>query len=93
MMLSLDFNKLNKKVKNTNYNYIEGIVKNVIGLTIEVQGMKAFVGEVCTIYNQKNVGIPAEVTGFKSDNVILMPLGDLVGIAPGCRVVPSGKSS
>ena len=92
MMLSLDFNKLNEKAKNTNYNYIEGIVKNVIGLTIEVQGMKAFVGEVCTIYNQKNVGIPAEVTGFKADNVILMPLGDLVGIAPGCRVVPSGKA-
>src|SRR3712207_104391 len=30
-----------------------------------------------------------EVVGFKEDNVILMPLGELIGIGPGCRVIPS----
>ncbi|EGO86405.1 ATP synthase, partial [Clostridium botulinum C str. Stockholm] len=67
----------------------EGIVKQVIGLTIEVEGIKAFVGEVCTIYNKENDPIMCEVVGFKEDNVILMPLGELIGIGPGCRVVPS----
>ncbi len=32
-----------------------------------------------------------EVVGFKEDNVILMPLGELIGIGPGCIVVPSKK--
>lgn len=90
-MINLNFDLLNKRLSEANYTYSEGIVKKVIGLTIEVEGIKSFVGEVCTIYNEKNHSIPCEVVGFKEDNVILMPLGELIGIAPGCRVVPEGK--
>ncbi len=90
-MINLNFDLLNKKIAETNFTYSEGIVKKVIGLTVEVEGIKSFVGEVCTIYNEKNTAIPCEVVGFKHDNVILMPLGELIGIAPGCRVVPEGK--
>lgn len=90
-MLSLDFEKIKRKVETADYVYIEGKVKKVIGLTVEVEGVRAFVGEVCTIYNEKNLPITCEVVGFKEDNVILMPLGELVGIAPGCRVVAEGK--
>jgi flagellum-specific ATP synthase len=90
-MLSFDFEALKGKVKKADLVYIEGIVKKVIGLTIEVEGIRAFVGEVCTIYNEKNVPITCEVVGFKENNVILMPLGELTGIAPGCRVVAEGK--
>jgi len=86
-----DFKYINKRIRETNYYYSEGIVKKVIGLTIEVDGIKSFIGEVCTIYNQQNVPIDCEVVGFRENNVILMPLGELVGIAPGCKVVPSGK--
>jgi flagellum-specific ATP synthase len=90
-MISIDFQSLTNKFINTDYTYTEGLVKKVIGLTIEVEGIRAFVGEVCTIYNEKNDAITCEVVGFKEDNVILMPLGELVGIAPGCRVVAQGK--
>lgn len=90
-MINIDFQKILKEVKNTNFTYEEGKVKNVIGLTIEVQGIKAFIGEVCTIYNEKNYPINCEVVGFKEQNVILMPLGELVGISPGCKVVPGGR--
>lgn len=48
--LELDFNKLTKRVNGTSAIYSEGIVRKVIGLTIEVQGIKAFVGELCIIY-------------------------------------------
>jgi flagellum-specific ATP synthase len=85
----LDFNYINKKIKESDFYSYEGVVKKVIGLTIEVEGIKAFIGEVCTIYNQQNNPIECEVVGFVEDNVILMPLGELIGIAPGCRVVPS----
>jgi flagellum-specific ATP synthase len=90
-MLTIDFAALKEKIENTNLIYVEGIVKKVIGLTIEVEGIRAFVGEVCTIYNEKNHPITCEVVGFKEDNVILMPLGELSGISPGCRVVAEGR--
>jgi flagellum-specific ATP synthase len=90
-MLSFDFEALKGKVEKADLVYIEGIVKKVIGLTIEVEGIRAFVGEVCTIYNERNTPISCEVVGFKENNVILMPLGELTGIAPGCRVVAVGK--
>jgi flagellum-specific ATP synthase len=90
-MIALDFDYLMKKIPDINYTYSEGVVKNVIGLTIEVQGITAFVGEVCKIYNISNEEISCEVVGFRNKDVILMPLGELVGISPGCRVVPTGS--
>ncbi|AZV55964.1 flagellar protein export ATPase FliI [Clostridium sp. AWRP] len=87
-MITINFDRLNRKVKEATYNYQEGIVKKVIGLTVEVEGIRAFVGEVCHIYNEENSRISCEVVGFNESNVILMPLGELIGISPGCRVVP-----
>lgn len=90
-MINIDFNALKAKVKEVDAVHREGLVKEVIGLTIEVQGIKAFVGELCTVYNVKNEPISCEVVGFKAHGVLLMPLGELVGISPGCRVVPERK--
>ncbi|MBE6068723.1 MAG: flagellar protein export ATPase FliI [Clostridium lundense] len=90
-MEALKFRLINKRIKETNFYHIEGIVKKVIGLTIEAEGIKSFVGEVCIIYNERNNPIDCEVVGFKEKDVILMPLGELIGISPGCRVVPTGK--
>lgn len=90
-MFDLNFETMLQKVKESNTIYCEGKVKKVIGLTVEVEGIKSFVGELCTIYNDKNRPIACEVVGFKEKDVILMPLGELIGISPGCRVVPEGK--
>ena len=90
-MIALNFEYLMKKIPDINYTYSEGVVKNVIGLTIEVQGITAFVGEVCKIYNKSNEEISCEVVGFRDKDVILMPLGELVGISQGCTVVPTGS--
>lgn len=89
-MIDLNFEYLMNKIPDVNFTYSEGVVKNVIGLTIEVQGITAFVGEVCKIYNISNEEISCEAVGFRDKDVILMPLGELVGISPGCRVVPTG---
>ena len=82
---------LNAAVSECRTLYAEGKVKKVIGLTVEVEGIKAFVGELCTIYNDRNNPIMCEVVGFKEEDVILMALGELSGIAPGCKVVPQGR--
>ncbi|ABK60415.1 flagellar protein export ATPase FliI [Clostridium novyi] len=91
MGIEINFENIKNKIAKCDFKYTEGLVKQVIGLTIEVEGIKAFVGEVCTIYNKENEPIMCEVVGFKEDNVILMPLGELIGIGPGCKVVPSKK--
>ncbi|MDR5586501.1 MULTISPECIES: flagellar protein export ATPase FliI [Clostridium] len=90
-MMDIDFNNLIKKVDNTNSIYTEGVVNKVIGLTVEVKGIKGFVGELCIIYNEKNTPVNCEVVGFKDGFVVLMPLDELIGISPGCRVVPMRK--
>lgn len=91
MYLNIDFDALVNKISDVDTIYCEGIVKKVIGLTIEVEGIKAFVGELCVIYNQQGKKINCEVVGFKENVVILMPLGELSGIAAGCRVVPQRR--
>jgi flagellum-specific ATP synthase len=65
-----------------------GRVTNVVGLVIEAHGPVSCLGTVCDIYttNQKAT-ITAEVSGFKDNNVLLMPLEEIHGIAPGCKVV------
>jgi flagellar protein export ATPase FliI len=69
-----------------------GRVSQVIGLAIEVRGLQTFVGEVCLIYvNSGQPPIVAEVVGFRDSRVLMMPLGDLRGIGPGCRVQPTGS--
>ena len=65
-----------------------GRVTNVVGLVIEAHGPVSCLGTVCDIYTtHKNTAIAAEVSGFKDNNVLLMPLEEIHGIAPGCKVV------
>lgn len=70
-----------------------GKVTRVVGLMIEVQGVWARIGEVCDIIVQGEVEpVRAEVVGFRDQFSLLMPLGELRGIYPGCAVVPSGHN-
>jgi flagellum-specific ATP synthase len=65
-----------------------GRVTNVVGLVIEAHGPVSCLGTVCDIYTtNQNAAITAEVSGFKDNNVLLMPLEEIHGIAPGCKVV------
>lgn len=71
---------------------VNGKVTQVIGLTVESEGPDASVGDVCYIYPAKSSRpIKAEVVGFRDNKVILMPLGELHAIGPGCDVVGTGK--
>ncbi|MEI7027333.1 flagellar protein export ATPase FliI [Paenibacillus sp. y28] len=71
---------------------VNGKVTQVIGLTVESEGPDASIGDVCYIYPMKSdVPLKAEVVGFRNNKVILMPLGELQSIGPGCDVVGTGK--
>mgnify|MGYP000870028733 FL=1 len=70
-----------------------GKITKVTGLTIESDGPIATIGELCYIYPyHKTTPILAEVVGFKDDKILLMPLGEMEGIASGSTVVASGKT-
>ncbi len=71
---------------------VMGKVRQVIGLVIEVSGIRPFIGEICYIRSTNGSAFIAEVVGFREKCCLLMPLGDLQGIAPGCVVEPTGKS-
>jgi flagellum-specific ATP synthase len=63
-----------------------GRILRVVGLTLESQGPPAKVGDRAEVATPEGT-IPAEVVGFRDGRVLLMPLGDARGVAPGARVV------
>lgn len=54
---------------------------------VESAGPRASVGEYCHIITREGRELPAEVVGFRDSTTLLMPLGELEGIAPGDRVL------
>jgi flagellum-specific ATP synthase len=70
-----------------------GYVRDLIGLVVEASGLESEIGELCHVETGRNrPAVPAEVVGFRSGRTLLMPLGDLRGVAPGRRVTASGES-
>ena len=86
------FNKYMDTVSNQNFYSTIGKVSQIIGLTIQVEGIKSYIGEVCEIAIGKNERLLAEVVGFRGETSLLMPLGELSGIGPGSLVYPQGRS-
>lgn len=68
-----------------------GKVSQILGLTIEGDGPAVNMGEYCLIKTKDGELLPSEVVGFKSGRVILMPLGEMTGISPGCEIIASGQ--
>jgi len=70
-----------------------GRITRVVGLTIESWGPPARIGDVCDIEIQGGRQCTvAEIVGFRDRHVLLMPLGDMQGVGPGCRVLARGRS-
>ncbi len=67
---------------------LNGKVSQVVGLVIESIGPSVSMGQICRIRSREDGREDkAEVVGFKDNKVLLMPLGSMQGIAPGCEVV------
>jgi flagellum-specific ATP synthase len=69
-----------------------GRVSNLIGLILEVTGLEAEVGELCHVEaGRTRPPVPAEVVGFRGGQTLLMPLGEMEGIAPGRAATATGR--
>lgn len=88
----IDFSRYYRVLDSTPLVKMHGKVTQIIGLTIESEGPLVQIGELCHIF-RKGAAEPvkAEVVGFKSNKVLLMPLDDMKGIGPGCEVRSTGK--
>ena len=80
--------RLNSTVEQTEPISAQGRVSKIVGLMVEAAGPRASVGEYCHIITRGGNELPAEVVGFRDSTTLLMPLGELEGIAPGDRVLP-----
>lgn len=70
---------------------INGKVRQVIGTVIESNGPPMSIGETASIvYRRAAEPVLAEAVGFRESKVLLMPLGELGGIAAGSDVVALG---
>ena len=69
-----------------------GKVLCVTGPAVESSGPLASIGDICKIQTRGgHSSILAEVVGFRSNKVLLMPLGDMEGVQPGSTVTTDGK--
>ena len=90
-MSGINFNSYIDRVKSAPIISYEGEVVKIVGLTIEAKGVKASVGEICNIISLSGDILKAEVVGFRDGLIILMPLGEVIGIAPGCKVIANNE--
>src|SRR5579883_696145 len=72
---------------------VEGTLSRMVGLTLEAVGCEAAVGGRCLIDTAEARQIEAEVVGFAGDKLFLMPTGEVRGIMPGARVIPTRSAS
>lgn len=67
-----------------------GRITDVVGLAIEASGPSMQIGDRCFVEPENGAPpVPVEVVGFRKDRILLMPLGTMRGIGPGCRVRPT----
>jgi flagellum-specific ATP synthase len=93
-LLSDSFDRLEHRLRGINTSERSGRILNVNGLVIESEGPEVALGEICLIQSERSgESAPAEVVGFRENRVLLMPLGDMHDLHPGCRVVTSHESN
>ena len=97
----VDFEFLRSRVEKEKLFRYTGQVTGLTGLVIEGDGPPVSVGDLCRIENpQTKTSITCETVGFRDQRILLMPLGELQGIAPGNRIfslrrpanIPAGEA-
>lgn len=71
---------------------VEGRLTRIVGLTLEAVGCQSPIGGRCLIVAPGGTRVEAEVVGFSGDRLFLMPTGDMRGIMPDARVIPTGHA-
>ncbi len=89
----VDFHKYHHLLSGVSTYSIKGKVTELTGIVVRAVVPGVRMGELCFIvpYHSRTP-IKAEVVGFRDQEVLLMPLGNLEGIGLGNDVIPSGHT-
>ena len=79
----------NDRLKHVPPLTVEGKLTRMVGLTLEASGCQAPIGGRCLIVGAGGAELEAEVVGFAGEKTYLMPTGDLRGLVPNARVIPT----
>jgi len=91
-MQALNLNKYQTALAGADGIRMIGRVKEIVGLVIQSQGPPASIGELCHIVIPgSDRMVRAEVVGFRSGDILLMPIDNVVGMTPGAMVIPTGR--
>jgi len=82
----IDIKKYRSFVETSSFVKKTGKISQIIGLIIESNGPGVSIGSICTIRSKNRSPVEAQVVGFRDNKTLLMPLGDIYGIAPGCTI-------
>jgi type III secretion protein N (ATPase) len=70
-----------ERVRTASLVDVEGFVTEVVGCLARATVPNARVGDLCEI-GRGGIGLAAEIVGFRGEEALLMPLGDLAGVGP-----------
>ena len=82
----IDFDKFHSALSAVSLLDCQGSIIRVSGLTVESNGPKVGLGELCGINMRDGRRVLAEVVGFNDCRLILLPLEHVAGISPGDTV-------
>jgi flagellum-specific ATP synthase len=70
---------------------VTGKLTRMVGLTLEAIGIQAVIGGRCLVVPPSGNSVEAEVVGFSGNKTYLMPIGDMHGLVPNAKVIPTNK--
>ena len=86
-MKGINFAKYHEVLDKVSPFEYYGRVTKIVGLAVEATGPASRVGDICNLYTLSGgTYIQAEIVGFVSNNVLLMPYGAVEGIGLGSLV-------
>jgi FliI/YscN family ATPase len=89
--VSVDLQQAHQTISSALRPVWRGRVDVVSGVMVEATGLRAAQGELCRIDRGELGSMEAEVVGFRGQTTLLMPHGDLAGIAPSQVVTALGR--
>ena len=94
MECQIDLNRYQTCLADCHPIQVSGKVSDVVGLVVEAVCPISRIGSVCDIYTQdESRKLTAEVMGFRKNKLLLMPLQEIRGIGPGCRIVVRNENA
>jgi FliI/YscN family ATPase len=83
-----------ERVRTADPTPLAGRVVRAVGLLIESQGPHARLGDVCAILGDpQDPPLLVEVVGFRDGYLLSVPLGEMIGVRPGAKIVVRGSTA